>query len=105
MKDGEEVEKHSTDPLKADSDGDGVNDGYEVTRFFDPLDASINPSTLLADSYEEFSGVQGQDDWQYGYRNLTLDGGEVESYDSENDAPGDFIRTSASCTAPLPSLN
>ena len=56
-----------------------------MNRFFDPLDASINPSTLLADSYDEFSGIQGQDDWQYGYRNLTLDGGEIESYDAESD--------------------
>ena len=85
LKDGDEVKNHSTDPLKTDTDGDGSDDGYEVNRFFDPLDASINPSTLLADSYDEFSGIQGQDDWQYGYRNLTLDGGDIESYDAEND--------------------
>ena len=48
------VKNHSTDPLKTDTDGDGSDDGYEVNRFFDPLDASINPSTLLADSYDEF---------------------------------------------------
>ena len=85
LKDGDEVKNHSTDPLKTDTDGDGSDDGYEVNRFFDPLDANINPSTLLADSYDEFSGIQGQDDWQYGYRNLTLDGGDIESYDAEND--------------------
>ena len=85
LKDGDEVKNYSTDPLKTDTDGDGSDDGYEVNRFFDPLDASINPSTLLADSYDEFSGIQGQDDWQYGYRNLTLDGGDIESYDAEND--------------------
>ena len=51
------MKNYSTDPLKTDTDGDGSDDGYEVNRFFDPLDASINPSTLLADSYDEFSGI------------------------------------------------
>ncbi len=35
---------------------------------------------LLADSIAEFSGVQGQNDWFYGYRNYTADGG-AENYD------------------------
>jgi outer membrane protein OmpA-like peptidoglycan-associated protein len=30
LKDGEEVNTHSTNPLKADTDGDGLNDGAEV---------------------------------------------------------------------------
>ena len=85
IKDGEEIETHLTDPLKKDTDGDGALDGYEIARFFDPLDPDINPSTLLADSYEEYSGTQGQDDWNYGYRNLTADGGEVEEYDPTED--------------------
>lgn len=38
----------------------------------------------LADSAAEFSGIQGQEDWYYGYRNLTLDGGGND-YDPEND--------------------
>jgi hypothetical protein len=62
-----------TDPLVADTDGDGVPDGAEVTLGLNPTDAESNSS--LADSAGEFSDVQGQDGWSYGYRNYTLDGG------------------------------
>ncbi len=40
--------------------------------------------STLADSAAEFSGIQGQEDWYYGYRNLTLDGGGND-YDPETD--------------------
>ena len=33
LKDGEEVTKYKTDPLKADTDADGLKDGEEVTRY------------------------------------------------------------------------
>ena len=39
---------------------------------------------ILADSAAEFSGIQGQEDWYYGYRNLNLDGGGND-YDPEAD--------------------
>ena len=45
---------------------------------------SMNAQDVLADSATEFSGIQGQDDWWHGYRNLTLDGGEND-YDPEAD--------------------
>jgi outer membrane protein OmpA-like peptidoglycan-associated protein len=38
LNDGEEVNRYKTDPLKADTDGDGLNDGEEVNRYkTDPL--------------------------------------------------------------------
>ncbi len=81
LTDGAEIDVHGTDPTEADTDEDGDSDGYEVARRFDPTDPEVNSATLLADSFEGFSQVQGQDDWNHGYRNLTLDGGAVDSYD------------------------
>ncbi|MFP6865391.1 MAG: hypothetical protein VCA35_05570, partial [Roseibacillus sp.] len=43
-----------------------------------------NAQVTIADSFTEFSGIQGQDDWINGYRNFTADGGGA--YD-----PGNFI--------------
>ena len=39
LTDGDEVKLHSTDPLNADTDGGSVKDGEEVARGTDPLDA------------------------------------------------------------------
>ncbi len=58
------------------------------------LGAQASAQNLLADSTSEFSGTQGQEDWYYGYRNLTLDGGEND-YDPE----ADFIPFSVDGTA------
>ncbi len=33
LKDGEEIQKYNSDPLKADSDGDGLKDGEEVNNY------------------------------------------------------------------------
>lgn len=94
-----------TDPLKADTDGDGLTDGGEVNgslpsnpllvdtdgdTYSDKLevDAGHNPSdaadtlvsNLLADSISEFSGIQGQDGWSYGYKDATSDP-DAKQYD------------------------
>ncbi|MBI4324666.1 MAG: hypothetical protein HY674_05325, partial [Chloroflexi bacterium] len=76
-KDGDEVlGTPKSNPLLADTDDDGFNDGAEVASGHNPNDANHNPQTTkIADSIIEFSGVQGQDDWFYGYRNFTADGG------------------------------
>ena len=33
LNDGAEVNQYKTDPLKADTDGDGLNDGAEVNQY------------------------------------------------------------------------
>jgi len=40
LTDFEEHTVHSTDPLNEDSDGDLMSDGWELSYFFDPLDAT-----------------------------------------------------------------
>ncbi|MBL9168228.1 MAG: hypothetical protein JNN07_10850 [Verrucomicrobiales bacterium] len=83
--DGDEVLGTPTShPLLVDTDGDGDSDGAEVNSGHDPNDPSNNLlSTLIANSSTEFSGVQGQEGWSYGYRNASGDGGSVVSYDPE----------------------
>jgi len=45
LNDGAEVNTYGTDPLKSDSDGDGITDGDEVNTYgTDPLDADSFPS-------------------------------------------------------------
>ena len=113
LKDGAEIATHNTDPLDADSDGDGLadgvevntwgtdpnnansdgdsaNDGDEVAAGFDPADPASDPATVITDSRDAFSGVQGQDGWHWGYRNLTTDGG-AQDYD----AAADFVEFEA----------
>ena len=47
LNDGDEVTKYKTDPLKADTDGDGLNDGDEVTKYrTDPLKADTDGDGL-----------------------------------------------------------
>ena len=36
LKDGEEINTHDTDPMKADSDKDGLNDNIEIAKMTDP---------------------------------------------------------------------
>jgi hypothetical protein len=58
LRDGYEVHFHLTDPTKADSDGDGDDDGWEVEVGLDPLDAASHrhpndwPHLSLADKAE-----------------------------------------------------
>jgi len=47
---------------------------------------NVVSATAIADSRLDFSGAQGQDDWHYGYRNLTADGG-AQDYN----ATADFV--------------
>lgn len=87
LSDGDEVNVHMTDPTDTDSDDDGYDDGREVDLGTDPNDIDYSPETaLVGNSETEFSGEQGMNDWNYGYRNYTADGG------AENYNPGsDFI--------------
>ena len=70
-----------TDPFKPDTDGDGFTDGDEVASGYNPNDAADYPGVnALANSSNDFSGVQGQADWFGGYRNYSADGGG-DNYD------------------------
>lgn len=72
-----------TDPNKADTDDDGFSDSEELAFYSDPLNGEDTPLTyVVANSQAEFSGVQGQDDWEYGYRNFRESGATV-NYDPE----------------------
>jgi len=84
-KDGDEVNGAiQTDPFNADSDGDTFRDGEEVAGGHNPNDPVDNvEATAIADSFNQFSGTQGQDNWQYGYRNFTADG-RGENYHPTN---------------------
>ena len=46
LRDDAEVFTYGTDPNKADSDGDGLSDGDEVTRQTDPLDLDTDDDGL-----------------------------------------------------------
>jgi hypothetical protein len=83
--DNVELTETNTDPNNADSDGDGFNDGAEIAEQTDPKDPNSTPASFIADSVKDFSGEQGQDSWFYGYRNLSEDGGEEDSYDPVED--------------------
>ncbi|WP_290518071.1 Ig-like domain-containing protein [Alcanivorax sp.] len=58
INDGGEVNLHSTDPLVLDSDGDGLSDGFEVDNDLNPLstsDASLDPDSDGLTNLEEFN--------------------------------------------------
>jgi hypothetical protein len=84
-KDGEEVTTQpTTNPVIADTDSDTYTDGEEVAGGHNPNDANDNiETTAIANSAAQFSGVQGQDDWFWGYRNPSVDGGG-ENYNPTN---------------------
>ena len=96
--DGDEINvAPTTNPHLADTDEDGYTDGSEIATGHDPTDPSNNPGTTrIAASREEFFGVQGMNDWHYGYRNLEADGGATD-YDPINHfipfAPADWQGT------------
>lgn len=59
----------ATNPNKADSDGDSWSDSDELDWGTDPNNAEDDPTTsVIANSEDEFSGVQGQNGWFSGYR-------------------------------------
>ncbi|MCG8406510.1 MAG: thrombospondin type 3 repeat-containing protein, partial [Phycisphaerales bacterium] len=64
-------------PNNPDTDDDGFTDGEEVTAGTNPKDPGDSPG-FIADSIAEFSGEQGQDNWRYGFRNLSNDGGGTD---------------------------
>lgn len=49
LSDWDEVFFHNTDPLVADSDGDGFKDGIEVSYGSDPLDPDVIPDLVFGD--------------------------------------------------------
>ena len=49
MKDGDEVHKHNTDPTKPDTDGDGINDGDEVSGAKNPWGQPTDPKNPDSD--------------------------------------------------------
>lgn len=72
-----------TNPMLADTDGDIFNDRTEMMAPSDPTLAASTPNTpLLANSLGDFSGTQETNNWQYGWRDLTADGGAPD-YDPE----------------------
>ena len=72
-------------PNNPDSDADGFTDGSEIAAETDPKDPTSGPG-FIAKSEEEFTldGEQGVDNWFYGYRNFTADGGG-EDYNATED--------------------
>ena len=75
-----------SNPVAKDTDSDGFDDNEELADGTDPNDPESNRfAGLIANSADEFSGEQGQDNWRYGYRNVTEDGGDEDSYDPVED--------------------
>lgn len=76
LSDGEEVNgTPRTNPNLADTDADGHSDFVERQLGSDPNAVNDTPLTfVIANSSAEFSGVQGQNGWEHGYRVLTLEG-------------------------------
>lgn len=81
--DGDEIKvAPTTDPFNRDTDGDNFLDGFEAAGGHNPKDANENPeTTAIAKSRDEFSGNQGENDWFYGYRNVTADKQGNKDYD------------------------
>ena len=46
LTDDEETNVYGTDPLVADTDGDGLEDGYEIANGLNPLDPTDCPVEL-----------------------------------------------------------
>jgi hypothetical protein len=84
-RDGDEVNGTvKSDPTLADTDNDGFSDGSEVTTGHNPTDENNNPNTTaIANSQTEFSGNQGENDWQHGYRVVSGTGAIVDYAASE----------------------
>ncbi len=87
-----------TDPNAADTDLDNWTDFLEQFYGSNPTVADDTPlSQAAADSLTEFSGIQGQDGWEYGYRNLTLSG-----ISANYDPAAAFIRFAGGADDPNP---
>lgn len=99
LTDLEEFEGGSN-PTSADIDEDGYTDAEELAAGTDPNRFESFPLTdSLADSRTQFSGVDGQDGWRWGYRDYTADG-KGTNYDAETDfipfpVDGTTVRSSA----------
>ena len=92
LRDGEEIGGDpATDPTAANTDGDCRNDKEELEDGSDPNDPLDSICAgVIAESEDDWSreGVQGENNWFYGYRNLTEEG-DVERIDY--DPRADFI--------------
>lgn len=82
---GEVQRTPPTNPNKVDTDADGFTDPVEIAEGTDPIDPNDNPLTfVIANSQAEFSGVQGQNGWYYGYR-VYEEGTSTVDYDPNAD--------------------
>ena len=62
----EELIVHGTDPDNADSDGDGFEDGLEITENTDPGSSTDIPTRVLTILEQEFGSVPGADTYPLG---------------------------------------
>ncbi len=58
INDGDEVNLYGTNPLSADTDGDGLSDLYEVNNLLNPLDAVDAANDADNDGYSNFDEFQ-----------------------------------------------
>ncbi len=78
-----EVSTHQTNPLKADTDGDGMPDDWEIDNYLDPNDdGSINPANG-ANGDPDGDGLTNEFEyWYWGDPHLTdTDGDGLNDYD------------------------
>lgn len=52
LSDGDELNKHKTDPLRVDTDRDSAEDGWEVSNGYDPLVSNVSFDVTVSSSYE-----------------------------------------------------
>lgn len=81
LSDYDEIFVYGTDPLKVDTDGDGIPDGYEVADGLNPL---VNDAHADADG----DGLTNLQEYQ--------DGTNPQKWDTNNDGVSDYVRVTGS---------
>lgn len=67
-----------------DTDEDTFIDDFETLTGHKPNDPNDHPiASAIANSIDEFSGVQGENDWFHGYRNINVDGQGKTDYNAQ----------------------
>ncbi|MBL4672768.1 MAG: carboxypeptidase regulatory-like domain-containing protein, partial [Arenicella sp.] len=87
LSDGDEVNIHGTDPLSVDTDGDGLPDGVEVDNSLDPND----PADAVADA--DGDGLSNAEEFNLGTG--------INDSDSDNDGLNDGDEVNVHGTDPL----